>query len=149
MGAKFKAILTIILMILAANYGFSQEAKDSYDKVYIFDELRNESIDKAIGSSQVSSKRHGGILIALVFTEDPKFMKMVKDAMNDNIAAGRKKIMIVEGNGQGQKSSWVSLYANGKLGDSYYFDDVDLKSDGNKLFFSTKQLYEKEIVQKH
>lgn len=145
MGTKSKVILIIIFAILTTNNGWAQDKKSTYDKVYVFNELRNESIDKAIGSSKVSSKRHGGILIALVFTEDPKFMKMVKDAMNDNIAAGRKKIMIVEGNGEDQKSSWVSLYANGKLGDSYYFDKNDLKSDGNKLFFSAKQLYEKEI----
>ncbi len=145
MGTIFKVVLSLVFIVLSFHSGLAQDTKKPYDKVYVFDTLKNESIDKAIGSSQVSSKRHGGILIALVFTEDPKFMKMVKDAMNDNIAAGRKKIMIVEGNGEGQKSSWVSLYANGKLGDSYYFDKDNLKSDSNKLFFSTKRLYEKEI----
>jgi hypothetical protein len=145
MGTTFKVILSLVFTVLSFHVGLAQDTKKPYNKVYVFDELKNESIDKAIGSSQVSSKRHGGILIALVFTEDPNFMKMVKDAMNDNIAAGRKKIMIVEGNGEGQKSSWVSLYANGKLGDSYYFDKDNLKSDSKKLFLSTKRLYEKEI----
>lgn len=144
---------TICALVLALIFGFQLSAQsknsDSNDKVYVFDGLRNESVDKAIGSSQVSSKRKGGILIALVLSDDPEFMQVVKNAMNDNIAAGRKKIMIVHGKGDNGKFSWVSLYANGKLGDSYYFDGKhELRDTGTKIFFSAKEFYEKEIEDK-
>ncbi|MDO5970292.1 hypothetical protein Q4Q35_10790 [Flavivirga aquimarina] len=149
MREKLKIICAVILMTMYVNTTLAQNTKNPHDKVHVFD-MTGQGIGKAFRSSHISSQRKGGILIATVVSDVPEFFKLVKDVMNDNIAAGRRRLMIVHAGGakgEGIESSMVALYANGETGDVYYFegDGEKLKDTGTKLFFSVKSLYEKEI----
>lgn len=113
-------------------------------EVFINDQYRGQGIKDAITASGLVSKKN--VLVATVLSDDPKFLKMVVDVMNTNIADGRRRVMIVHGDAPESGFSKVDLWANGKRGDSYIFTGQDLDDTGLKLYKSTKEIYKNRIV---